>query len=286
MQVDIKKDVKRLLFVVIAGIIMAFNIKTFVRVGELVPGGVNGLTILIQRIALRYFSMELPYTIINLLLNSIPVYIGFRFIGKKFTLFSLIAILITGILTDLMPSFPVTYDPLLIAVFGGILNGVAMNLCFYVDATTGGTDFIAIYLSQKEGKDSFNTILVFNVVLLLISGSLFGYDKALYSIIFQYVSTQTLHVLYQNYQRQTLLIITTKANEISEKIHELTHHGATILNAEGAYAHEQKKFVYSVVSSSDVKKVMLAVKEIDPKAFINSLRSSEIAGRFYMKPKD
>ena len=152
MQVDIKKDVKRLLFVVIAGIIMAFNIKTFVRVGELVPGGVNGLTILIQRIALRYFSMELPYTIINLLLNSIPVYIGFRFIGKKFTLFSLIAILITGILTDLMPSFPVTYDPLLIAVFGGILNGVAMSLCFYVDATTGGTDFIAIYLSQKEGK--------------------------------------------------------------------------------------------------------------------------------------
>ena len=286
MQVDLKKDSKRLLFVVIAGIIMAFNIKTFVRVGGLVPGGVNGLTILLQRIFSHYFSIELPYTVINLLLNSIPVYIGFRFIGKKFTIFSLIMILISGVLTDLIPTLPVTYDPLLIAIFGGILNGIATSLCLYVDATSGGTDFIAIYLSQKEGKDSFNIILGFNVILLLIAGALFGYDKALYSIIFQYVSTQTLHYLYQNYQRQTLLIVTTKAHEVSAKIHEICHHGATILDAQGAFDHADKQFVYSVVSSSDVKKVMLAVKEIDPKAFINSLRSSEIAGRFYMKPKD
>ena len=65
---------------------MALNIKTFVRTGGLYPGGATGLTILIQRIALQYFSLQLPYSVINLLLNAFPVYIGFRYIGKKFTL--------------------------------------------------------------------------------------------------------------------------------------------------------------------------------------------------------
>ena len=286
MKFDLKKDSKRLLFVVIASIIMSFNIKTFVHTGGLFPGGVNGLTILLQQIFLQYFNISLPYTIINILLNSIPIYIGFRYIGKKFTLFSLLMILLTGLLTDTLPSFPITYDTLLIAIFGGILNGIAISLCLYVDATSGGTDFIAIYLSQKEGKDSFNLILGFNVVILSIAGLLFGWEKALYSIIFQYVSTQVLHYLYQNYQRETLFIITSKAEEVAKRIHELCHHGATIMNAEGSYEHINRKVVYSVVSSSDVKKIILAVKELDPKAFINSTKSSNLSGRFYMKPKD
>ena len=286
MRFDLKKDSKRLLFVVIASIIMSFTIKTFVHTGGLFPGGVNGLTILLQQIFLQYFNISLPYTIINILLNSIPIYIGFRYIGKKFTLFSLLMILLTGLLTDTLPSFPITYDTLLIAIFGGILNGIAISLCLYVDATSGGTDFIAIYLSQKEGKDSFNLILGFNIVILLIAGLLFGWEKALYSIIFQYVSTQVLHYLYQNYQRETLFIITSKAEEVAKRIHELCHHGATIMNAEGSYEHINRKVVYSVVSSSDVKKIILAVKELDPKAFINSTKSSNLSGRFYMKPKD
>ena len=117
MRFDIKEDGKRILMVCVASLIMALNIKTFVRTGGLYPGGATGLTILIQRMADLFFDITIPYTLVNVILNAIPVYIGFRFIGKKFTLYSCLMILLTGILTDLIPGYPITYDTLLISVF-------------------------------------------------------------------------------------------------------------------------------------------------------------------------
>ena len=86
MKFDLKQDAKRLVVICLASVLMAVNIKTFVRTGDLYPGGATGLTVLIQTIFERFFSITVPYTAINLLLNAFPVYIGFRFIGKKFTL--------------------------------------------------------------------------------------------------------------------------------------------------------------------------------------------------------
>ena len=286
MQKNYQRDLLRLLAVILAAVIMALNIRTFVRTGGLFPGGANGMTLLIQRFFSVYMHREIPYTPINVLLNSIPVYIGFRYIGKKFTLFSLVMILLTGIFTDLLPGFPITNDILLIAVFGGIINGTAISICLRADATSGGTDFIAIYLSQKRGIESFDLILVLNAMILCTAGLLFGWEKALYSIIYQYVSTQTLHLLYRNYQRQTLIVVTEKADQIASRIHEVCHHGATILDAEGAYEHTKKKMVYSVISSADLGRVIPEIRAIDPHAFINSIHSESIFGHFYMKPKD
>ena len=88
MKFTLKEDGKRIAVVIIASILMAINIKTFVRIGGLYPGGATGLTILIQNVCQRFLQLEIPYTIVNLLLNALPVYIGFRFLGKKFTLYS------------------------------------------------------------------------------------------------------------------------------------------------------------------------------------------------------
>lgn len=286
MKINWKTDIKRALIVICAAVMMAVNIKVLVRTGGLFPGGATGLTVLIQRLALRYLSLELPYSVINISLNAIPVYIGFRYIGRKFTLLSLMLILVSGFLTDLIPPYVVTYDTLLIAIFGGIINGTAISLCLSQDATSGGTDFLAIYLAQKKGMETWNLILGLNAVLLVTAGFFFGWDKALYSIVYQYVSTQTMHALYRNYQQQTLLIVTTRAQEICDEIYSITHHGATILEAEGAHEHENKKMVYSVISASDNRRTIQAIHKIDPQAFINSFRTQEIQGRFYMKPKD
>lgn len=235
MKFDVKKDVKRTIVICFAALIMAANIKTFVRTGGLYPGGATGLTILIQRVALLYFEVEVPYTLVNLLLNAIPVYIGFHFIGKKFTLFSCLMIVLTSTLTDLLPGIVITYDTLLISIFGGLINGFAMSLCLRMGATTGGTDFISIFLSDRRGMDSFNLILGFNAVILAVAGVLFGWDKALYSIIFQFTSTQTLHMLYRKYQQQTLFIVTNTPVEVCEAINEVSNHGATILDGLGAH---------------------------------------------------
>lgn len=286
MKINWKEDFKRLFGVIVGGLLMALNLKTFVSAGGLLPGGANGLTVLTQRIALSYFNVSIPFSLLNITINLIPIYIGFRFVGKKFTFYSLIMLLVTGFFTDYLHLAPITSDKLLIAIFGGIMNAMAITLCLWVDATSGGTDFIAIYLSEKKGVDTWNLIFYFNAVILLINGYLFGWDKALYSIIFQFVSTQTLSALYRNYQKLTFFIITDYPHEVAAGIHEVSHHGASIIKAEGAYAHQEKSMVYSVISSMDARKVKMKIKEIDPKAFINTVHSKDIMGRFYMKPKD
>ena len=159
MTFNLKKDGKNLFILCVASFLMAVNIKTFVRTADLFPGGASGLTILLQRIGETYFGVMLPYTVINLLLNAVPVYIGFRFIGKKFTLYSCLMIVLTSVLTDMIPVYIITYDVLLLSVFGGIINGAVVSMCLLADATSGGTDFIAIFLSDKKGVDSFNVIL-------------------------------------------------------------------------------------------------------------------------------
>lgn len=286
MKFDVKKDGKRIIVICIAAVIMAVNIKSFVRTGGLYPGGATGLTILIQRAAELFFDIAIPYTVVNLLLNAVPVYIGFRFIGKKFTLYSCLMIVLTSVLTDVIPGYVITYDTLLISVFGGMISGLAISLCLMVEATSGGTDFIAIFLSEKKGVDSFNIVLGLNIIILSLAGVLFGWDKALYSIIFQYASTQVLHVMYKKYQQETLFIVTNKSEEVCNAISRISHHGATILEGQGSFEHCERNVVYSVVSGAESKKVIRAVKEVDEQAFINAVKTQQLSGRFYQKPAD
>ena len=286
MKFEPRKDIKRIIIVCLAAVIMALNIKSFVRTGGLYPGGATGLTLLLQRMGELFFHVTIPYTIVNVALNAVPVYIGFRFIGKKFTLYSCLMIVLTSVLTDILPGYVITYDTLLISIFGGLINGLVISMCLMMNATTGGTDFIAIFLSERKGIDSWNMVLGLNVVILAAAGILFGWDKALYSIIFQYTSTQVLHMLYKKYQQETLLVVTNKAKEVYEAIARTTNHGATIIEGEGSYEKRERKIVYSVVSSAEGKRVLKAIKEVDPEAFVNLMKTEQIAGKFYQKPAE
>lgn len=286
MKFSLKEDGKKILVICLASVVMALNIKTFVRTGGLYPGGATGLTILIQRVAEMFLHISLPYTLVNLILNAVPVYIGFRFIGKKFTYYSCLTILLTGIFTDLIPGVVITYDTLLISIFGGMISGCMVSLCLMVGATTGGTDFIAIYLSEKKGMDSWNMVLALNAVILSAAGLLFGWDKALYSIIFQFASTQVLHELYKKYQQQTLFIVTDNPQAVCSAIARVSRHGSTILEGEGSYEHCERNVVYSVVSSAESKKVIQAIRQADTGAFINVMKTQQLSGKFYQKPEE
>ena len=286
MKLEPKRDARRLAVVIGAALIMAININTFVSTGGLYPGGATGLALLLQRIFLRFLHLHIPYAAINIAVNAVPVFIGFRFIGRKFTLFSLIMILANSFFVDLLPTYALTYDILLISIFGGLINGLCISMCLIVDATSGGPDVISIYLSQKTGMDSFNVILAFNVALLVAAGALFGLDKALYSIIFQFVSTQVLHLVYRNYQQVTLFVVSRDPRQICETIYAICKHGATIMDGEGSYGHHSVPIVYSVIDAADSRKVIKAIRKLDPDAFINCIRTQELKGRFHYDPKD
>ena len=265
---------------------MAANIKSFVDAGGLFPGGFNGLTLLIQRSAKQFAGVALPFTAINLLLNAIPAVISFRLIGKRFTLYSCLMIALTSVLTDIIPSMPLTDDVLLVCIFGGIINGFAISLCLLGRATSGGTDFIAVALSERLNVDAWNYIFIGNCLMLVVAGVLFGWDKALYSIIFQFASTQVVHMLDQRFKRNTLFIISNRAQEIYEHIKDTTHHGATLFHGTGLYNGEERDLIYSVIASDQVKEITRAAREIDPHAFINILKTDQVAGNFYRRPHD
>ncbi len=280
------RKLRKILVITFAALLMAANINTFVEAGGLYPGGATGITVLIRRVAELWFNIELPYTLVIVILNAIPIYIGFRYIGKKFTIYSVYMIVMTGIFSDMLPTYAITYDTLLVSIFGGIINGLAISICLIQGATSGGTDFLAIFFSDRKGMDSWNMILAINVVILGSAGLLFGWDKALYSIIFQYASTQVLHTLYTRYQKETLFIVTNKPEEICVIISDLTSHGATLIEGEGSYEHCERNVVYSVVSREEYKKVVRAIKKVDPEAFVNTLRTEEISGQFYKRPEE
>ncbi len=281
MDENIKRDIKRFIVITLAAVLMAVNIKTFVKTGDLFPGGANGITLLITRSAEVFFNVKLPYTLVNIILNFVPIYIGFKFIGKKFTLFSCWVIFFAGFMVDIIPGYVITEDILLISIFGGMINGTVISICLLMNATTGGTDFISIFLSEKKGFDAFNIILAGNAVVILIAGFLFGWDRALYSIIFQYVSTTVIRILYRKYQQITLFIVTDHPNDVCDMISNISNHGATTWKAEGYYNHSDRTLVYSIVSSAEADKVVSAIKEIDKSAFINLIKTQQLLGNFY-----
>ncbi len=279
-------NLRRTAMIVAASVIMAVNLKTFVRAGDLIPRGFNGLTRLLQQVSILVWGVEPPFSVINFLLNAIPVVISFKFIGKKFTGYSCLMVVLSGIITDLIPSYALTQDPLLVAVFGGLFNAVAISICLLANATSGGTDFIAIFFSEKYNIDTFNYVFAFNVVIIVIAGAIFGWEEALYSIIFQFTSTQVLHALYQRYQKQTLLIITQKPDEIYEAIKELTNHDATLFKGIGCYQKKECKMLYSVVGRDEARKVISHARQMDPQAFVNVIHTESLSGRFYQRPND
>ena len=122
--------------------------------------------------------------------------------------------------------------------------------------------------------------------MLGIAGLLFGWDKALYSIIFQFASTQIVRMLNPRYKRTTLFIISDRSEQIYEQIKDLTHHGATLFQGTGLYNGEPRSMIYSVIAGDEVKKIARQVRQIDPKAFINILKTDQVAGNFYQRPHD
>lgn len=264
----------------------AANIVGFVRSAGLFPGGFSGVSLLFQELCTVYLGFTPPYSLFLLTLNFVAAALSFRFIGKRFAVLSILAVTVSGLLADALPSLRLAEDQLLNSVFGGVLNGASITLCLLAGASLGGTDFISIYVSEKKGRDAFSLILAGNVVMLCVAGAVFDWQRALYSMIFQYVSTQVLHTLFRRYQQRTLWIVTDHPDLIYAIIRDRTHHGATLFRGEGLYRNQPRSMIYTVVSADEVRSVIQETMKADPHAFINTQRTDSLVGRFYRKPQE
>lgn len=248
-------QVFRIFVILFASILYAWNLRCFAKTANLLPGGFSGVSLLLQQIGIHFFHISIPYTFFNIVLNLFPAYIF-------------------------------TQDALLVSVFGGIINGFAVSLCLNVGTTTGGTDFISIWLSQEKGIDAWNYIFLGNILVLTVAGALFGWSIALYSIIYQFCSTQVIQALYKHYKKETLFIISDHSDEIYKAIRELTNHDATLFQGIGCYEEKEKTLIYSVINSEAKRELIPLIRSIDPHAFINIVKTEELSGRFHDIPHD
>ena len=277
---------RRLMLILAGATLSAVGIVCFARPAGLFPGGFTGLSLLIQESCQRFFGFTPPYSLFSISLNFIAAAVCFRYIGRHFALLSMLAVAVTSLLTDLLPAYAFSQDPLLCSVFGGLVNGLAISLCLRADACAGGTDFISIYLAEKSGRDAFNIILCGNLLMLSAAGLAFGWERALYSMIFQFCTTQALHTLFRRYQHRTLWIVTDMPDAVYAIIRDATHHGATLFKGIGLYRNEPRSMIYTVLSGDDIRRVVRDVRAADPHAFINTQRTDSLSGRFYRRPQD
>ena len=157
-----RRFIIRILLAILAGLVAAVNINSFVAAGNLVPGGFSGLSLMIIRIAKTTFNIDLNYSTIYLLFNIPCTLLVYKSIGHQFTFVSLIDVVVTSLFVEIIPIIYVTDDVLLISVFGGILGGISGALMLLADGCGGGMDFVAIYYAKKKQKSMWNTILLMN----------------------------------------------------------------------------------------------------------------------------
>ncbi len=287
------KDFKRLrsdAFTVVAITASAFvysvAIKVFVRSADLFPAGFSGISQLINRIGETYFGVNLPFSVVYMALNIPCTILVFNHVGKRFTIFSVMQYMLVSLFTAILPQIPVTDDILLIALFGGILAGIGNSIALVNNASTGGTDFLAIYFSNKYNISTWNYVMALNIGIFCLAGFLFGWDKCMYSIIYQFCNITMIKTFYNRDQFRTLLIVTDMPDDVSQSIFKTCRHGVTKFWGEGEYSHKPKSMLYCTCNAYQVNIIIHACKEVDPHAFINVMKTDKIIGNYYQQPRD
>lgn len=269
------------LFLVLLGILSySIGLKWFVYSANILPAGFTGLSVLSQRLVEKHFGILLPITIYNVAWNLGPALLSFKIVGKKFTVISFVVLFLFTFVADSIPTVTLAKEPLVSAIFGAILCGFGGSLWFRCGVSGGGTDFVAMSLSTKYHIQPFGYIMAFNICLILIQGIIYGWDYAFYSIIYQYVCTQTINASYRHYEARTIFIITTKPEEVSSSLIEKSGHSSTRFNGIGSFSKNEKYMLYTVVTQPEVRQVTQIIKKCDPEAFINIMKSNEVQGNF------
>lgn len=272
--------------VLISGFLQASIIQIFMRPMNLLSSGFTGVAILIEKITSTYMDFSFS-TSLGMLALNIPVALFCqKSIGKRFTIFSMLQVFFASFFLKVLHLEPLFEDALLNIIFGGFANGIMCVIALKGNASTGGTDFIALFVSNKIGKSIWGYVFIFNSFILVIFGAMFGWEYAGYSILFQFISTKTIDSFYHRYERMTMQITTSKPDEVIAAYMKEIRHGMSRVDGIGGYSKRPVSLLHTVVSSYEVQDVAKVVKETDPGAIINTFKSEEFYGGFYMKPME
>ncbi|MGL4383644.1 MAG: YitT family protein [Bacilli bacterium] len=271
-----KKKVKQYSLIIASAILQAFALNNFFETSGLLTSGVTGVAMILKILSNGKLSLSLVMLSLNL---PLAIFSYFH-IGKKFTIMSFAQVVLTSIFLPIIPVFIEIDSIMLNAIFGGAILGLGTALALESSASTGGTDFIALYISVKKQVSAGKYMMYLNGVIVLISAQFFGFEIAAYTLVSIYVGSRVIDSIHVRYQRLTVNIITSHGPEIITKMLANGVHGITKLEAEGAYSQTSKTLIYTVVSAYEITDLRDLVFEIDQNAFVNITQTISIYGKF------
>ncbi len=197
----------------------------------------------------------------------------------RFTVF--LTSFLTSILAVVLPIQTLSHNPLLSALFGGILTGVGVAYPLKYGFSTGGMDIIAVILEKTTGKTIGTLMIAINMVIVLVAGTLVGWENAMYTIISLYGMSRVVDAIHTRHQKLTAFIVTTKPDDVIDGLKATLIRGVTILPAQGAYKRRPGAVLMVVISRYELYELEHVVKTVDPGSFVNLVSTVDIEGNFY-----
>ncbi|MBT2729272.1 YitT family protein [Bacillus sp. ISL-75] len=269
------------LAVVAAGsLLVALAMNLFLIPANVYSSGFTGIAQLLSKVLSDYTPIHVSLGFLLLLLNIPVAILGWKKVGKSFTVYSFISVALSSLFLILIPIKQVSNDILLNAVFGGVIQAVGVGITLKWGASTGGVDIIAMVLSRMKDKPIGPYMLVINGVIIITAGFLYGWEKALYTLVTLYTSTRVIDTIHTRHAKLTAMIITKKADEMKKAIQERLVRGITMLPAKGAFSNEAREMLMVVITRYELFDLERILKEVDPNAFTNIIQTTNIYGFF------
>ncbi|BAU28656.1 uncharacterized membrane-anchored protein YitT (DUF2179 family) [Aneurinibacillus soli] len=258
------KLVKRALFIFLGAVLVSIGLEIFLVPNNIIDGGIVGVSIILShltsvKLGVFLFVLNLPF-----------LFIGYKQIGKTFALSTLFGIAVMSIGTSFLHPVPeLTEDPLLAAVFGGIILGIGVGMVIRYGGSLDGTEIVAIVFNKRIPLSVGETVMFFNIFILGSAGFVFGWERAMYSLIAYYIAFKMIDVTIQGLdESRAVWIISEMHREIGDILLARLGRGVTYLNGEGAYTGDRKQVIFCVITRLEEAKLKSIIEDIDPGAFL------------------
>ncbi|RDW15776.1 hypothetical protein CWR48_18765 [Oceanobacillus arenosus] len=267
--------------IVIAGsLIIAFAFNFFLVPHGILSSGISGIAILLG--ILTPFNTGL----LNLILNLPLLILGYYKLGKKITINTMVCVVSLSVFLYLLPVITVTDNILLSSIFGGVIGGLGIGFVMKYSGTSGGLDIIAIIVSRTSNFSVGLLLTGMNGVIVLISGAVFNWDIALYTLLSIYITGKMIDKVHTDHIKLTMQIVTTKGELIRDELLASIYRGITVMNGYGGYTKEPKQIIMMVVTRYETLQIKEIVRKHDDKAFINVYETVEVDGEFAQNTKN
>lgn len=279
-RVDFKKLLKRLIGISIGAIIQALGIILFLSPNKIAPGGFSGLSIILYH--LFGFPVGTTYFILNL-----PLFIiawkkwGFKYINLTF-----FGIVTSSFFIDLLSLYfsPLTYDPLLASVYGGVLVGIGVGIVFRYWGSTGGTDLLSQLIHSYIGLSFGTSVFILDTTIVLLAAIVFkSAEFALFGMLSLFISAKVIDYVQEGFLiSKTVFVVSDKINELKIKIFKELERGVTELKVIGSYSGIQKNAILCVVRQRELSLIKDIIYEVDPNAFVIIGDAKEVIGEGFI----